>query len=107
MWQPWHALANNSSPVVSVNRKPVLRDGGRERVTSSACAAKDTRQIKAAIAAEKRPVNIAAFRLAGLLGFGRIASHPDDTFMQPRDGIERRKYRAFLPGRNIGRVLAS
>jgi len=35
-----------------------------------------------------------------------IASRPDDTFVQPGDGVERRKDRALLPRRNVGCVLA-
>jgi hypothetical protein len=91
MWQAWQALANNSSPVDSVKRKPVLREaGGRERVSSSACAPRGASEINAsptATAAERYLV--VKSDLAGLPGFERIALHPDDAFMQPRNGIER------------------
>src|SRR5258708_4101635 len=109
MWQPWHALANSASPVVSVNLKPGLNAGDRERASSSAWASSGASDIKArpstAATAERLP-DIVKFDFTGVVWIGRIASGPDDTFMQPRNGVERRQYRALLPRRNVGGVLA-
>ena len=39
--------------------------------------------------------------------FSDTASGFDDTFVQPRDGIERGEDRALLPHRNVGSMFAS
>jgi hypothetical protein len=72
MWQPWQALANKSWPVDSVNKKPVLSGArGRERASSSACAADDASEIA---------IKAAVINLAGSKA-KCIASLPDDTFV--------------------------
>src|ERR1700675_4336846 len=107
MWQPWQALANSSSPVDSVNRNPGLNAGGRERDSSSACAAGAACKARpSTTATANRLPDIAGFDFAGVIRVGDIASGPDDTFMQPRNGIERRQYRALLPRRDVRGVLA-
>src|ERR1700754_1138008 len=89
---------NRSSPVCSVNRKPVLSDArGRERASSSACAVDEASDIS---------ISPAVINLAGSIRRNDIASVPDDAFVQPGNGVERRQDRAFLPRRNVGGVLA-
>src|SRR5258708_5787858 len=109
MWQPWHALANSSSPVDSVNLNPVLSAGGRERASSSACAAAVASDVIArpsTTARGKRLLDIVEFAFTAVIRISGIASRPDDPFMQPRNGIERRQDRPLLPRRNVGGVLA-
>src|SRR6267154_6359162 len=87
MWQPWQALANRSSPVDSVNRKPVLSDAsGRERASSSARAADDASDITIRAAAKSLAVTT-YFDLAGSIRREGIALLPDDAFVEPGDGV--------------------
>src|SRR5258706_8817190 len=79
---------------------------GRERVSSSAWAACCIKTRLSASATVNRPHDIAEVDFACLIRISGMASNPDDTFVQPGDGVERRKDRALLPRRNVGGVLA-
>src|SRR6201996_7797616 len=98
MWQPWQTLANSSSPLVSEKRYPALRETLGASGSLSATSKGPTDDIEAEPAAS----TIRQRRTASIT----IMLRPHHALVQPRDGIERRQDRAFLPGRHIGGVFA-
>jgi hypothetical protein len=100
MWQPWQTLANNCSPLDSVNLKFGLSTtSGRDSFCADIADGSDkTARHANPTSAERRgdiiESHFADPRLLDVIALDGIALedmalHPHDTFMQPRDGIER------------------
>jgi|ERR1700733_3445938 hypothetical protein len=99
--------ANNSAPLDSANLEPGLSVDFTGGLASSAASRPDgIGKVSTRDTAAKRQWNlIIATDLRTSSRVDRMASRPNDTRVQPRDGVERRQDRAFLPRRNIGSMF--
>ena len=100
--------ANNSAPLDSENLEPGLSAALTDDFASSAASrAEGTEKITTRdTAAEQHRNLIIATDLRASGRLDRMASHPDDARVQPRDSIERRQDRTLLPRWNIGSMFA-